>query len=685
MDMVPRQYIEKYGPGQLTRQLQKAQHEQAIKEGKLFIQANETQTVAGKEKNIIIPVAKKAFELSKTLMNSLQDMGITTTTEPIPLTYPASAATIRTGLDLLSLYEPQNSTSFLNNLQGLSREHLIDVANLFSYLQVPNKVDEFVINRLSVITKNMNADETITALANLYSDLRKQIFVNRIIPYLKTKAIEKRGQNIHREYWSDGTDDRIIAPQLSPDGKYILYQSFNQGEDLILWNIEKGTITKTEYLTDYVSQDAKAFAYPDHNIIFFQVSPNSKHIAVGYEKNDDPLDTCVAIWDIETEAIIKEFSHINQIISAQFSPDGQKIIATYKGNSQNLVLWDVQTGKITKTLDGHQDDVMSAMFSLDGRYIISISKSDKNNLILWDAQTGERLSILNGHQGDVESAIFSPNSQYIISLSKLSNIKIVIMGKGIVSKRQLTLWDVETRTIKQQFSVQGSTIAQFSPDSSKILVNTNDENIFFWDIENQTEILLEPIQISNTTVKTIGPVPFSPDGRLIALTESNLANSSYNHYLTLQSTTTGKIIKSYPMTDAIKPLFSPDGTYIFAGITANNPIGQLILWRLISQQEKQDFDNLIHLGYNKIELIYRLCDAQEKNIAIDLRETEWKTIESLPPSIARLLDFNAIQLSQTTKQLYVQPIPYAIPPQTSPGYLERLRRYIASWVSYLKQ
>ena len=81
------------------------------------------------------------------------------------------------------------------------------------------------------------------------------------------------------------------------------------------------------------------------------------------------------------------------MLSAAFSPDGQRIVTASDDNSARI--WDAATGKQIAALQGHTDRVRSAAFSPDGRRIVTAS--DDNTARIWDAATGKQIAALQGH------------------------------------------------------------------------------------------------------------------------------------------------------------------------------------------------------------------------------------------------------------------------------------------------
>ncbi|NER08810.1 MAG: WD40 repeat domain-containing protein, partial [Okeania sp. SIO3C4] len=124
-------------------------------------------------------------------------------------------------------------------------------------------------------------------------------------------------------------------------------------------------------------------------------------------------------------------AHKNTVWAIAFSPDGKTLASG--SQDQKVKLWQVETGQLLCTLDGHDKAVLSVAFSPDSQTLASSSYDKK--IHLWDVDTEEILETFKGHAKPVWSVNFSPDGQTLASGGADQTIKLWSMSA--LSNKQL--------------------------------------------------------------------------------------------------------------------------------------------------------------------------------------------------------------------------------------------------------
>ena len=112
-----------------------------------------------------------------------------------------------------------------------------------------------------------------------------------------------------------------------------------------------------------------------------------------------------------TFAEVRRFGgHTGSVNAVAFSPDGKRAAS---GDSSNVRLWEVATGKELAKDDTHRDRVMAVAFSPDGKYLASGSEDRK--VILYDAATLRVVHTFRVHRADVRSVAFPRDGTRLVS------------------------------------------------------------------------------------------------------------------------------------------------------------------------------------------------------------------------------------------------------------------------------
>jgi WD40 repeat protein/serine/threonine protein kinase len=220
------------------------------------------------------------------------------------------------------------------------------------------------------------------------------------------------------------------------------------------------------------------------------------------------------------------------VSSADFSPDGQRVVSSGPGNMVRV--WDARTGHEVRTLQGHTAPVTYVGFSPDGQRLASVSQDQ--TVRLWDAHTGKELrSFPKRHPSDNHS--FSSDWKHLASAG--------------YEDQTVRLWD--TGTGQELRTFQGHTAAVtcvgFSPDGQRLVSGGSDKTVRVWDVQTGGELL----SLQGYSAWVNG-VCFNPNGQW-------LASAGADNTVRLWDARTGQQLASLQghTGSVIFVSFSPDG------------------------------------------------------------------------------------------------------------------------------
>jgi WD40 repeat protein len=180
--------------------------------------------------------------------------------------------------------------------------------------------------------------------------------------------------------WDSGTGKELHAISFkfvlgmeflafSPDWKRLALPSDSPGV-LYLWDV--GTGQKLREFRDEKRMKANS---PRSKTIAF--GPDGVHVALGYG------DAIVELWDVNAGRLVRTLmGHAGIVDAVTFSPDGKRLVSGHRNGP--VKLWDVATGQEVRTLKGHTRSVKSLAFNKDGTRLLSAAWD--GTVRIWDAR-----------------------------------------------------------------------------------------------------------------------------------------------------------------------------------------------------------------------------------------------------------------------------------------------------------
>jgi WD40 repeat protein len=234
-------------------------------------------------------------------------------------------------------------------------------------------------------------------------------------------------------------------------------------------------------------------------VISVAYSPDGSTLATG------SADDTAKVWDVGTGTLLHSLEgHGDVVISVAYSPDGSTLATASRDGSARV--WDVGTGELLHSLDGHSDGVISVAYSPDGSTLATGSGdgirapigSRDSTAKVWDVGTGTLLHSLEGHSHYINSVAYSPDGSTLATASFDDTAKV---------------WDVDTGALLHSLEVHSNRLLSvaYSPDGSTLATGSIDSTAKVWDVG--TGALLHSLEGHSSSVRSVA---YSPDGSTLA-------------------------------------------------------------------------------------------------------------------------------------------------------------------------
>jgi len=105
----------------------------------------------------------------------------------------------------------------------------------------------------------------------------------------------------------------------------------------------------------------------------------------------------------------------------------------------NLTIWEVSTGQLLKTQNGHNGEVLALAFSPDGKQLAS--GGTDHTIKIWSIQRDWSNRTLSGHSGNINSVAFTPGATWLISGSDDGSMRVWNVPSGELTATLVSIAD----------------------------------------------------------------------------------------------------------------------------------------------------------------------------------------------------------------------------------------------------
>ncbi|WP_164015243.1 TIR domain-containing protein [Pyxidicoccus trucidator] len=255
-----------------------------------------------------------------------------------------------------------------------------------------------------------------------------------------------------------GHDDAVWSAEFSPDSTRVVTTSHDRTARI--WDAATGRL-----LTLITTRSD-----PDDAIWVARFNPDSTLVITASN------DKTARIWDASSGKLLAVLSgHSGQIGTAEFSPDGARVLTSSSGDGTTR-LWDTVSGKPLIIISGYLGLTGKAWFSSDGSRIAAISTDGTARV--WNAAAGSLIATLSKHSGQVITADFSAGGNRLLT-------------GGVDGTARL--WDIASGNPLAILSGHSGFVraAKFSPDGSRVLTAGRDGTARLWSCWNWAPVSVQ--------------------------------------------------------------------------------------------------------------------------------------------------------------------------------------------------
>jgi WD40 repeat protein len=331
----------------------------------------------------------------------------------------------------------------------------------------------------------------------------------------------------------------------SPDGRFLAASDVS---NILVWDVASGT---ARYVLGPHQSSVSALAF----------DADGQYLASG------TVDGGVYVWSLRDGALVNVPPRLTaEVLGLAFLPSaaagGGQVLVTATARDGVQVL-DLSRAELIAAAapQGPTDGVTALAYSPGGTLLAAASADE--TIWLWDASSGNPVQRLSAPRVEGSSwcacywsLAFSPDGSTLAAGSTDAAVR---------------LWDVATGNLLHTWQAPASLVygLSYSADGRFLAAGDADGNLLIWDLASGLTAL-PMLRLDNPP--TVLSISFSPDGKTLA------TGSGFGVIRIWDATSGGLLGEMQASNNAVRAVFSPDGSLLAAGNSGFQPDYAIRLW-----------------------------------------------------------------------------------------------------------
>jgi WD40 repeat protein len=234
-------------------------------------------------------------------------------------------------------------------------------------------------------------------------------------------------------------------------------------------------------------------------------------------------DNTIKIWDPNTAQDVRLLAQPSAgfAVPALLGPGGAVLaygqsstVTLFMGAVRTITLVDTNSGRITRTLAGHDDGALALAFSKDGKRLASGGRL--GDVKIWNLENGSCVCTLPATRELIAGLALSPDGRWVAVTHEPREVTAARLGQGEFKKIPIPIAVFDAATGQKRWTLNGHPGAvwrlAFNPDGN-VLASAGYRVLKLWDLTTAT--VLRELDPNTMRAGTDDALSFSPSGKLL--------------------------------------------------------------------------------------------------------------------------------------------------------------------------